>query len=277
MNLSQLLVDALDYVRQFRGQVFVVKLSGEALIDDEILTSVAQDLILLDHVGIHPVVVHGGGHGITQAMEKFGKKPAFVEGLRVTDEETMEIVEMVLSGKENNKIVASINKLGGEAVGFSGKSGSLFSAKKMKEKVDVGLVGEITEVKTRVIETQLDHDYIPVVSPVGLGEKGETLNINADTAAAELAKKIGATKIILLTNVQGVLDEKGKLLTKLTIKEAKKLIKDKKASGGMIPKLEACITALEGGVKQAHIIKAGKHALLEEILTKEGTGTMLVK
>jgi acetylglutamate kinase len=255
----------------------VIKLSGEALADEEVLNSVAQDLILLEHVGICPVVVHGGGHGITQAMEKFGKKPKFVDGLRVTDEETMDIVEMVLSGKENNKIVAAVNKLGGEAVGFSGKSGSLFSAKKKAGKVDVGLVGEITNVKTKIIQTQLEHGYIPVVSPVALGEKGETLNINADTAAAELAKKMNATKIIMLTNVEGVLDEKGKLITKLTTKEAKKLIKNKKASGGMIPKLEACTAALEDGVKQAHIIKAGKHALLEEILTREGTGTMLTK
>jgi len=274
-KLSGMLVDALDYIRQFRGQIFVVKLSGEVLVDDEVLTSVAQDLILLEHVGIHTVVVHGGGEEISKAMKKFGKKPEFVEGLRVTDAETMDIVEMVLSGKVNNKIVSSINKLDGEAVGFSGKSGGLFKAKKKKGKVDVGNVGEITDVKTKLIETQLASNYIPIISPIAIGAKGESLNINADTAASELAKKIGATKIILLTNVKGVLDEKQKLIPKLTVTEAKKIIKQKKVSGGMIPKLQACSSALTGGVEKAHIVKAEKHALLGEVLTKEGTGTMI--
>ncbi|HHQ45502.1 MAG TPA: acetylglutamate kinase [Candidatus Altiarchaeales archaeon] len=274
---SEILIDALNYIKQFRNKVFIVKLGGEVLVDEKVVKSVAQDLIFLNMVGIKTAVVHGGGADITNAMEKFGKKPKFVEGLRVTDKETMDIVEMVLTGKNNTQLVSTISKLGGDPVGLSGKSGHLFEAKKKKQKVDLGLVGEITKVNPAIVQAQIQNNYIPIISPIGIGADGESLNINADTSASELAVSLNASKLILMTAVDGVLDKNGKLIKRLTVPETKKLLDTDVITGGMTPKLKACIHALENGVERTHIIKAGYHALLEEILTVTGTGTMITQ
>ena len=277
MRTSEVLIDALEYIRKFSGQIFVVKLGGEVMLDKEVLDSVAQDLVFLNVVGIKTVVVHGGGVEISEAMEKFGKKPEFIKGLRVTDKETMDIVEMVLTGKINTELVSRINKHNGNAVGLSGKSGNLFSVVKQKHEVDLGYVGDVRKVNSKIVTTQLDHGYTPVISPIGVGPDGSSYNINADTAAAELAVALNASKFILLTNVEGVLDKEKKLIKRLTVVKAKKLILDGTVSGGMIPKLEACIISLKKGVERAHIVKASKHAVLEEILTTLGTGTMITE
>ncbi|MBD3388523.1 MAG: acetylglutamate kinase [Candidatus Altiarchaeales archaeon] len=278
MRKSEILVEAIEYIRKFSGDAFVIKFGGETLLDKDVVDSVAKDLILLNALGIRTVVVHGGGVEISEAMEKFGKKPAFVKGLRVTDRETMDIVEMVLSGKVNQQLVGVIHKHGGEVIGLSGKSGCLFEAvKQKKKKVDLGQVGEIRNVNPKIVKTQLDSGYIPIISPIGLTREGDTLNINADTAAAELAASLKAKKLIILTNVEGVLDKKRKLVHRLTVTEANRLIRDDVIVGGMIPKIKACTHALKNGVERTHIIKASKHAILEEILTVTGTGTMITR
>jgi acetylglutamate kinase len=275
MKASELLTEALEYVRRFRGEVFVVKLGGETMLDKKVVDSVAKDLLFLNIVAIKVVLVHGGGIEISEAMERFGKKPTFVKGLRVTDKETIDIVEMVLTGKVNTELVSVINSHDGSAVGLSGKSGSLFQAVKAESEVDLGYVGEIKKVNPKIVTTQLDNDYIPVISPIAIGPQGDTYNINADAAAAELAVALKASKLILLTNVKGVLDNNRKLIKRLTVPQARKLIKNNVVSGGMMPKLKACIHALENGVKRTHIVKASRHAVLEEILTTTGTGTMI--
>ncbi len=277
MKRAEILVKAIEYIRKFKGQVFVIKLGGETLLDEDVIDSVAQDLIFLNTLGIKPVIVHGGGVEISDAMERFGKKPKFVKGLRVTDAETMDIVEMVLTGKVNQQLVSRIHKHGGSAVGLSGKSGCLFEGVRQKGKVDLGLVGDIKKVNPKIVSTQLENNFIPVISPICLSGRGESLNINADTAASELAASLKASKLIVLTNVQGVLDRKKKLVKRLTVAEARKLIKNKTVVGGMIPKLKACIHALNNGVERTHIVKASRHAILEEILTTTGTGTMVTQ
>ncbi|OYT27144.1 MAG: acetylglutamate kinase [Candidatus Altiarchaeales archaeon ex4484_96] len=274
-TLSQVLIKALHYVKSFRGQVFVIKLGGEVMCDERVMDCLAEDLVLLNSMDIKPVVVHGGGRDISDAMKRFGKVPEFVEGLRVTDAETMDIVKMVLIGKINTGIVAKINKQGGSAVGLSGKSGKLFMAQRRKQKIDLGFVGDITEVNTELVSVLLEKNYIPVISPVGFDSGGDSLNINADTAASRLAVSLGASKLVFMTSVEGVLDKKNKLISKLTVKQAKKLIAEGTASAGMIPKLEACIHSVEGGVARAHIIKSREHAFLQEVLTSKGTGSMV--
>lgn len=279
MEISDVLISALDYIRRFRNQVFVIKLGGEVMLDEKVLNAVVQDIILLNCVNIKPVVVHGGGTEISDAMKKFGKVPKFVEGLRVTDEETMDIVKMVLIGKINSKLVARINRYGGNAIGLSGESGKLFSAKKqkMKNNVDLGLVGDITKVNAGVVIDLIEKGCIPVISPVGYGEDGTSLNINADTAASKLAAELKAGKLIFLTPVRGILDMEGKLIERLTPSEAKELIKSNIAKEGMIPKLESCVDAIEHGVRSTHIIKAKEHAIIEEVFTEKGIGTMIVR
>ena len=274
-RVSNLLVDAVEYIKKFRNHVFVIKLGGEAMLDEKVFDGVAQDLVLLSNVGIKPVVVHGGGREISLAMEKFGKVPEFVEGLRVTDKETMDIVKMVLIGKINTEIVARINKFGGNAVGLSGKSGKLFLAEKKKSRIDLGFVGEVSSINSDLVTTLIDKAYIPIISPVGFSIDGESLNINADSATSKLAVSLKASKLIILTSVDGVMDSKGNLLNEIKTGKAKGLIKDKVATKGMIPKIGACVDALAGGVKSTHIIKSSEHAIIEEILTKEGTGTMI--
>ncbi|VVB53796.1 [LysW]-aminoadipate/[LysW]-glutamate kinase [uncultured archaeon] len=273
METTKLLVEALEYVQRFNGQLFVIKLGGEVMGEKAILDSIARDLILLNLVGIKTVVLHGGGPEISEMMEKLGKKPKFIRGLRVTDEETMDIVKMVLVGKVNTSFVASINRHGGQAVGIAGKSGNLLIAEKKNE--DLGFVGDISKINPHVLHVLVDKGYIPVVSPIAADKKGNSININADTAAGELAVALKASKIIILTNVPGVLDKDKKLIKRLTVPDIKNLEKDGTIAGGMLPKVEACVIALKGGVERAHIVQGGKHALLREILTREGTGTMI--
>ena len=277
MKISDVLIDALEYIKKFSGQTFVIKFGGEVLSNKTVMDTVAQDLILLSYVGIHPVVLHGGGSEIDSAMKKFGKIPKKVSGLRVTDKETMDIVEMVLVGKMNTTIVSYINKHGGNAVGLSGKSGNLFVAEKKKSKIDLGHVGTIKKVNIDLITSLINKNHIPVISPVGIDNNGESFNINADTAASELASALKATKLIILTDVQGVMEKNGRLIKELSANDAGKLISKKIATGGMIPKLESCINAISNGVEKAHIIKAEQHAILEEIFTATGNGTMILK
>ncbi|MDD5111348.1 MAG: acetylglutamate kinase [Candidatus Altiarchaeota archaeon] len=276
MSNTRLLIDALTYMKNFRGQLFVVKMGSEVTSKKEVLDAVAADLILLDFLGIHPVVVHGGGIEITEEMNKRGKIPKFVKGLRVTDRETIQIVKTVFK-KINDRIVAAIETAGGKAAGLPKEGEILFQSEKKKAEVDIGYVGDIKRIREKTIRASIKKGSIPVVSPVGRSPKGYDLNINADTAASELAAALKARKIIFLTDVAGVLDQEKKLIKTLTTNQAQQLIDDKIASGGMIPKLKACKRALDKNVTSAHIIKAGGHALLEEILTKEGTGTMIAK
>ncbi len=276
-NISDVLINALMYIQKFKNKLFVIKLGGEVMLNENVMNTISQDIILLNSVNIKPVVIHGGGYEISNAMKKFGKKPRFVEGLRVTDEETMDIVKMVLIGKVNSEIVSRINKHGGNAVGISGKSGKLFLAKRKNDKIDLGLVGEIVRVNSEIVKLLIDKNYIPVISPVGFSNDGTSLNINADTAAAKLAISLNANKLIIMTSVGGVLDENNRVISRLSIKEAEDLIKRGIANKGMIPKLNSCIESLKNGVERAHIIKSREHALIEEIFTSKGIGTMVYK
>ncbi len=290
MEKAKILLEALPYIQKFHDKVFVIKYGGHAMIDKNIKNWTAQDIVLLKYVGIKPVIVHGGGPEINKAMEKMGKKPEFIHGLRVTDEETLDIVEMVLTGKINGEIVSKITKYGGKAVGLSGKSGRIIVAKKKKKKiktdsgeieVDLGRVGETVEVNTELIEILINNDYIPVISPIGLDTNGEAYNMNADTVAGDIAGALKAEKLIMITDVDGIMDDvndKSTLYKKLTVDELRNLLDKGKIKGGMIPKAESAIYAIEHGVKSVHIIN-GKipHALLLEIFTEEGIGTMITK
>lgn len=285
---AEVLMEALPYIRRFYGKIFVVKFGGSPMVDEELKASFAQDIVLLKFVGINPVVVHGGGPQINEMLEKMGTTAQFVRGMRVTDRETMEIVEMVLVGKINKEIVNLINQHGGMAVGLSGKDGSLIRARKMSvtvrsdgkppETVDIGMVGEIIGINPMVINSLDENKFIPVIAPVGVGEQGETYNINADLVAGQIAEALGAEKLILLTDVEGVKDQRGQLLSTLKINQARKLIQEGVVAEGMIPKVECCIEALKGGVGKTHIIDGRvKHAVLLEIFTKEGVGTEVVQ
>jgi acetylglutamate kinase len=280
-----ILMEALPYIRKFANKTFVIKFGGNAMIDEALSHSFALDIILLSYVGIRPVVVHGGGPQIGGLMDKLGKQSAFIDGLRVTDQETMDIAEMVLTGSINKDIVSHINKNGGRAVGLSGKDGSLLMARKLLKKdkndpsktIDIGFVGEITSVNPRVINTLDSNQFIPVIAPVGCGEDGQTYNINADTAAGAIAGALKAEKLILLTDVEGVKDSGGSLLSTLTEPEVQRLINSGDISGGMIPKVTCCCRALDEGVAKAHIIDGRlDHAVLLEIFTDIGIGTQIV-
>ncbi|WP_457613615.1 acetylglutamate kinase [Methanocaldococcus sp.] len=288
---AEILMEALPFIQKFHGKVFVVKYGGHAMIDEKAKNWTAQDVVLLKYVGINPVVVHGGGPEINKAMEKMGKKPEFVHGLRITDEETLDIVEMVLAGKINGDIVSKLSKFGGKAVGLSGKSGRIILAKKKLKKiktdkgeeieVDLGRVGETVEVNTDLLEILINNNYIPVVSPIGLDERGEAYNLNADTVAGDIAGALKAEKLILITDVDGIMDDindPNTIHKRLTVSEVRKMIEDGRIKGGMIPKVESALYALDHGVKSVHIIN-GKipHALLLEIFTEEGIGTMITK
>jgi acetylglutamate kinase len=281
-----ILMEALPYIRKFANKTFVIKFGGNAMIDEALSHSFALDIILLSYVGIRPVVVHGGGPQIGGLMEKLGKQPVLIDGLRVTDQETMDIAEMVLTGSINKDIVSHINKNGGRAVGLSGKDGSLIMARKMLKKdkndpsktVDIGFVGEITSVNPQVINTLDSNQFIPVIAPVGFGEDGQTYNINADTAAGAIAGALKAEKLILLTDVEGVKDAGGSLLSTLTEPQVQRLIGSGDISGGMIPKVTCCCKALDEGVAKAHIIDGRvEHAVLLEIFTDIGIGTQIAK
>jgi len=281
---AEILIEALPYIRNFYGKSFVIKYGGAAQVKEELKESFAKDIALLNFIGIKTTIVHGGGPKISATMEKMGKKPKFVQGQRVTDEETMDIVEMVLGGLVNKEIVSLINKHGGKAVGLSGKDGGLIKAKKklikkssakgVDEIIDIGLVGEVTQVDPHIIISLEKEGFVPVISPVGVGPKGETLNINADYVAASVASALKAEKLILLTDVPGIIDKKERIMSTLKKQQIKKLIDDGTISGGMLPKVQACIKAIEGGVSKTHIIDGRvAHCMLLEIFTKEGIGT----
>ena len=283
---ANILVEALPYIRSFYGKTFVIKYGGAAQAEDSLKHAFAQDVVLMSYIGIRPIIVHGGGPLISETMKKMGKKPTFVDGHRVTDEETMDIVEMVLGGLINKQIVSLINAHGGRAVGLSGKDGGLIKAKKKRisksdlskdEYIDIGLVGEVTEVCPDAL-LSLDRDgFVPVISPVGTGLKGETLNINADEISSAIAISLKAEKLIFLTDVGGIKDKKDNVLSTLSRARAKKLITAKTIAGGMLPKVKAALNAVEGGVKKTHIVDGRvPHCLLLEIFTQEGIGTEIL-
>lgn len=284
---ANILIEALPYIRNFYGKTFVIKYGGAAQTEDELKDSFAQDVVLLSFIGIRPVIVHGGGPKISATMKKMGKEPTFIYGQRVTDKETMDIVEMVLGGLINKEIVALINSHGGKAVGLSGKDGGFIKAKKKvikksaetgeEEIIDIGLVGEVESVDPTILNSLERDGFIPVISPIGVGNKGEAFNINADYVASAIASALMAEKLILLTDVPGIKDKNDNVISSLDKRDIKKLIDDSTISGGMLPKVQACSRALDGGVKKTHIIDGRiPHCLLLEIFTKEGIGTEII-
>ncbi|MDF2765862.1 MAG: argB [Rhodospirillales bacterium] len=287
LRTARTLTEALPYMRRYAGKTFVIKYGGHAMGDAELADIFARDIVLLKQVGIHPVVVHGGGPQIGRMLDRLKIKSEFIDGLRVTDAETVEIVEMVLSGTINKEIVAAISEAGGTAVGLSGKDGHLIQARKLTrarrdpdsniEKVlDLGYVGEPTEINASMLTRLEQGGMIPVIAPIGAGPDGETFNINADTVAGAVAAAIKATRLLLLTDVIGVLDKERNLIAELTLSRARELIADGTISGGMIPKLETCIEAIEGGLEAAVILDGRvPHALLLEIFTNHGVGTLI--
>jgi acetylglutamate kinase len=280
---AEILMEALPYIRAFQGKTIVIKYGGAAMEQADLKESFALEVILLRYVGINPVIVHGGGPQIGALMKRLGKEPRFVGGMRVTDDETVEIVEMVLVGKINTEIVGLINHHGGKAVGLSGKDGNLLRARRLAhrtpdgEEVDLGLVGEVEQVNPHAIRLLEENGFIPIIAPIGVGAAGETYNINADLVAGELAAALTAEKLIHLTDVQGIQGENGAFLSTLTRKDAERLIKAGVIGGGMLPKVESSLKALEGGTAKCHIIDGRiPHAILLEIFTKEGIGTEIV-
>ena len=287
LEKARTLSEALPYMRRYSEETFVIKYGGHAMGDEDLAERFARDVVLIKQVGINPVVVHGGGPQIGKMLERLKIKSSFIDGLRVTDRDTVEIVEMVLSGSINKQIVTTINAAGGNAVGLSGKDGNLIQAEKMRrthretdsniEKIlDLGFVGEPTLVRPHVLESFEESDIIPVIAPIGVGPKGETYNINADTAAGAIATAVGATRFLLLTDVPGVMDASGNVIPELTVSQTRQLIADGVVNGGMIPKVETCIHAVSGGVDAAVIIDGTiPHALLLEIFTDAGVGTLI--
>jgi len=273
------LFEALPYIRKFSGRTIVIKYGGAAMTDASLKQSFARDVVLMKYVGLNPVIVHGGGPQIGGLLGKLGMETRFVKGIRVTDEDTMDVVEMVLVGKVNKEIVGLINHYGGRAVGIGGKDGGLIKARPLKIKgAEMGRAGEVDAVDPSVIRSLEDSSFIPVIAPVGWGEGGRSYNINADTAAGAVASALEADKLILLTDVKGVLDSKGELLSTLTVARARRLITEGVAKGGMIPKIRCCAGAVTGGVKRAHIIDGRvEHAVLLEIFTDAGIGTVIAK
>jgi len=285
---AKLLIESLPYIREFYDRTVVIKYGGHAMVDDQLKQSFALDVILMKYVGINPVVVHGGGPQISSFLKRLDIQSSYVHGMRVTDGETMDVVEMVLGGKVNKEIVGLINRSGGKAVGLSGRDGGMIQARKMKkmvrksddappELIDLGRVGEVTKVDPAILTTLKSENFIPVIAPVGVGEDGQSYNINADLVAGAIAGKLQATKLILLTDVEGVLDANGKLIPSLTGAQAKELIDSGGVSGGMIPKLACCLDALDAGAGKAHIIDGRvEHALLLEMFTDQGVGTQII-
>ena len=281
---AEILAQALPYIRKFHGKTMVIKYGGNAMTDPELQADFAEDVVLLKLVGINPVVVHGGGPQIEQALNRLGKKGEFIQGMRVTDAETMEVVEWVLAGEVQQDIVGFIHKAGGKAVGLTGRDGGLIRAKKLKmmdhkdpsKEHDVGQVGEIVEIDPGVVRALLEDNFIPVVSPIGFGDDNESYNINADVVASKLAEVLQAEKLVLLTNTPGVLDKAGNLLVDLTAKEIDALFADGTISGGMLPKISGALDAAKAGVKAVHIIDGRvPHAMLLEILSDQAYGTMI--
>ncbi|MDR2333461.1 acetylglutamate kinase [Diaphorobacter ruginosibacter] len=281
---AEILAQALPYIRKFHGKTMVIKYGGNAMTDPELQADFAEDVVLLKLVGMNPVVVHGGGPQIETALKRLGKKGEFVQGMRVTDSETMEVVEWVLAGEVQQDIVGLINQAGGKAVGLTGRDGGLIRAKKLKLldnkdpsiEHDVGQVGDIVAIDPSVVKALQDDAFIPVISPIGFGEENESYNINADVVASKLASVLQAEKLVLLTNIPGVLDKEGKLLTELTSREIDDLIEDGTISGGMLPKLAGAIDAAKSGVNAVHIVDGRvPHSMLLEILTDQAYGTMI--
>jgi acetylglutamate kinase len=284
---AQVLMEALPYIREFYGKRLVVKYGGHAMVKDDLKRSFAMDVVLMKYIGMNPVIVHGGGPQIGELMEKLGKVPQFVQGMRVTDAETMDIVEMVLGGKMNKEIVGLINQHGGRAVGLSGKDGGLIKASRLRVRqpgshddsqlIDIGLVGKVDAINPHIIQVLDSSGYIPIIAPVGVGDEGEPYNINADLVAGEVAAALKAEKLIVLTDVEGILNEQKTLISSLKRAEIAKLIEQGVISEGMLPKVDACLTALDGGVRKAHIIDGRQdHALLLEVFTNRGIGTEIV-
>ena len=289
IDKAKLLAEALPYIRRFYNKTIVIKYGGSTMDDGRMKRRFALDVVLLKYIGLHPVVIHGGGPQIGEMLTKMAKKSQFIEGMRVTDGETMDVVEMVLVGKVNKEIVSLINQEGGKAIGLSGKDARLITAKKLKltksrgkgkkpEVIDIGMVGEVKAINPGVIEALEKENFIPVIAPVGVGEEGETYNINADLVAGKIASALKAEKFILLTDVEGVMDEKHRLIPTLDVKQAKRFITQKVISSGMIPKVNCCLDALDEGVAKTHIIDGRvEHAILLEIFTDVGIGTQITK
>ncbi len=288
LERARTLSEALPYMRRHAGQTFVIKYGGHAMGDPDLARLFARDMVLLRQVGINPIVVHGGGPQIQRMLERLKIKSEFIEGLRVTDKDTVEVVEMVLAGSINKQIVSDINGAGGFAVGLSGKDGNLIQAQKLRRTkrdpnsnieriLDLGLVGEPTEIDPHVLDFFARSDITPVIAPIGIGPKGETLNINADTAAGAIAAAVGARRLLMLTDVPGVLDQDGQLIRETTADEVRAMIANGTISGGMIPKVETCVEAVERGVDGAVIVDGRTpHAVLLELFTEHGAGTLVV-
>jgi len=286
---AEVLIEALPFIKKFYNKTIVIKYGGNAMVSDELQDNFALDVVMMKYIGINPVIVHGGGPQIGKTLELFGIQSKFVDGQRVTSEEMIDVVEMVLGGKINQEIVSLINRHGGNAVGITGKDGDLIQAKRFPkikkspetnrpEIIDLGLVGDIKQVNPNILNTLDKAEFIPVIAPIGKGEKGETLNINADFVAAKIAGALNAEKLLLMTNVEGVKGKNGKLITGLTRKEAQKLIKSKVIKDGMLPKINCCLEALKEGVAKTHIVDGRvKHAILLEMFTEAGVGTQIVE
>ena len=286
-NVAQVLAEALPYIQRFRGKTVVIKYGGNAMVDENLKSGFARDIVMMKLVGINPVVVHGGGPQIGMLLEKIGKESRFVEGMRVTDSETMDVVEMVLGGLVNKEIVNLITHHGGRAVGLTGKDGDLIRARKLTIKrdspeldapeiIDIGHVGEVESIDASVVDMLVGGDFIPVIAPIGVGDDGRSYNINADLVAGHMAEVLKAEKLILLTNTAGLLDKQGDLLTGLGTEDVTALIKDGTIHGGMLPKICCELSAVNSGVKAAHIIDGRlEHAVLVELFTDEGVGTLI--
>ncbi len=286
-QIAQVLDEALPYIQKFSGKTIVIKYGGNAMVDYVLKPSFARDIVLMKQIGMNPVVVHGGGPQIGNLLKQLGKESRFVQGMRVTDAETMDVVEMVLGGLVNKEIVNLINRAGGNAVGLTGKDGDLIRARKMKftqsspemsasEIIDIGHVGEVESIDPSVVNMLVQGDFIPVIAPIGVGEDGLSYNINADLVAGKLAETLRAEKLMLLTNIEGLLDKDGKLLTGLTAAQVDELIEDGTIHGGMLPKISSALNAVKSGVHTAHIIDGRvNHAVLLEIFTDEGVGTLI--
>lgn len=286
-EVAKVLGEALPYIRRFRGKTIVVKYGGNAMVDEKLKSGFARDIVLMHLVGINPVVVHGGGPQIGRVLEKIGKESRFVDGMRVTDSETMDVVEMVLGGLVNKEIVNLITRHGGRAVGLTGKDGDLIRARKLQitrnspelqapEIIDIGHVGDVASIDAAIVDMLVAGGFIPVIAPIGVGEDGHSYNINADLVAGRVAEVLGAEKLMLLTNTSGLLDKRGNLLTGLSAAEVDGLIEDGTIHGGMLPKIRCALSAVKSGVRAAHIIDGRvENAVLVELFTDEGVGTLI--
>jgi len=288
-NIASVLAEALPYIQRFSGKTIVVKYGGNAMTDEKLKQGFARDIVLMKLVGMNPVVVHGGGPQIGNLLERVGKESEFIQGMRVTDTETMDIVEMVLGGLVNKEIVNLIHQAGGNAVGLTGKDGNLICAKKMEmtafnedldapEIIDLGHVGEVGKVNTKVLDMLIEDDFIPVIAPVGVGRDGHSYNINADLVAGKIAEALMAEKLMLLTNTPGLLDKQGTLLTGLNAQTVDKLVEDGTIYGGMLPKIQCALDAVQSGVQSSHIVDGRvEHAVMLEVFTDEGVGTLITR